>query len=80
MVGGKTLLMLNEKPALVTFTVKVTHEEGKKIYSIELMNIKNPEGKVPSSVQKRTSATSRFDILNISQIADKINSVKIKLD
>lgn len=63
----------NNKPALATFTVKVTNNAGRKIYTIELMELKKVEGKVQGKVQKLHQATSTFDTLNISQIADKIN-------
>lgn len=80
-----SLFMAKNNPALATFTVKVTNNAGRKIYSIELMELKKVEGKVlGTALKKHTSkhpqATSTFDVLNISQIAEKYNSVKIPLD
>lgn len=64
----------NNEPALVTFTVKVTENAGRKIYSIELMELKKVEGKVQGEARKLHQATSTFDTLNISRIAEKINN------
>lgn len=64
----------NNEQALVTFTVKVTDNAGRKIYSIELMELKKVEGTVQGEVRKLHQATSTFDTLNISRIADKINN------
>ena len=66
---------------LVTFTVKVTENAGRKIYSIELMELEKPEGTMPSTVKKTSSsATSGFDVLNISKIAEKINNCSKVVD
>lgn len=64
----------NNEPALVTFTVKVTDNAGRKIYSIELMELKKVEGTVQGEARKLHQATSTFDTLNISRIAEKINN------
>lgn len=70
----------NNQPALVTFTVKVTNNAGRKIYSIELMELKKVEGKVQGEALKLHQATSTFDTLNISHIADKINNCSKVVD
>jgi len=44
----------NNEPALVTFTVKVTNNAGRKIYSIELMELKKVEGKVQGETKNFT--------------------------
>lgn len=70
----------NNEPALVTFTVKVTDNAGRKIYSIELMELKKVEGTVQGEARKLHQATSTFDILNISRIAEKINNFSKVVD
>jgi hypothetical protein len=75
-----SLLMLKNQPALVTFTVKVTSNAGRKIYSIELMELKKAEGKVQGEIRKSRQATSAFDVLNISKIADKVNTASKVVD
>lgn len=75
-----SLLMLKNQPALVTFTVKVTSNAGRKIYSIELMELKKAEGKVQGEIRKSRQATSAFDVLNISKIADKVNATSKIVD
>ena len=73
-------LILEGKPALTTFTVKNTVRDGRRIYSIELIDIKKPEGILPSAVKKRLSASSSFDTLNISKIADTVNNCSKVVD
>ena len=73
-------IVFQEEPSLVTFTVKVTRDYGRKIYSIELMEIKKVEGKVQSELDKIHKATSTFDTLNISKIADTVNNCSKVVD
>ena len=80
-----SLFIVNKKPALVTFTVKVTNNAGRKIYSIELMEMKKAEGKVLGTVSKlhkpkHPQATSALDILNVSRIADIVNNTSKIVD
>ena len=75
-----SLFMLEGKPALTTFTVKNTLRDGRRIYSIELIDIKKPEGILPSAVNKRLSASSGFDTLNISKISEIVNNTSKVVD
>ena len=74
-------IVLNKEPSLVTFTVKVTKNYGRKIYSIELLEIEKAEGnKLQSEVKKLHKASSAFDTLNISKIADTVNNCSKVVD
>lgn len=75
-----SLLVLNNQPALVTFLVKVTNNAGRKIYSIELMEMEKAGGKVQGKIRKSHQATPAFDTLNITKIADKVNTVSKVVD
>ena len=75
-----SLLVLNNQPALVTFTIKVTNNAGRKIYSIELMEMEKAGGKVQGEIRKSRQATPAFDVLNISKIADKVNTASKVVD
>jgi len=81
-----SLFMIKNTPALATFTVKVTNNAGRKIYTIEVMELKKAEGKVLGTAlklhkpKKHPQAASAFDILNISQIAEKYNSISKVVD
>ena len=81
-----SLFMIKNKPALATFTVKVTNNAGRKIYTIEVMELKKAEGKVLGTAlklhkpKKHPQAASAFDVLNISQIAEKYNSISKVVD
>ena len=72
--------MLQGRPALATFTIKFTDNAGRKIYSIEVMNLSEVGGKVPGTVEKPSRATPTSDILNISHIANAFNNVSKVVD
>ena len=69
-----------DDPALATFTVKVTENAGRKIYSIEVMNLSRVEGMLPGNVIKTHRASSTPDVLNISRIADAFNNTSKVVD
>ncbi len=75
-------IVIRGKIALATFTVKVTKNSttGRSIYSIEVMELKKSEGILPNQIEKSVSASSDFDTLNISKIAEKINSCSKVVD
>ena len=75
-----SLLVLKNQPALVTFLVKVTNNAGRKIYSIELMEMEKAGGKVQGKIRKSHQATPAFDTLNITKIADKVNTASKVID
>ena len=75
-------IMFKNGIAIATLSVKVTKEAktGRSIYSIELMELKKSGGTIPSQVQKPTSDTPDLSILNISKIADKVNTASKIVD
>ena len=58
----------------------VTNNAGRKIYSIELLEIKKAEGKLQGKVKKLHKASSTFDILNISKITNIVNNSSKAVD
>jgi hypothetical protein len=50
----------NNEPALVTFTVKVTENAGRKIYSIELMELKKSRGQSAGGSSKASPSHLYF--------------------
>ena len=74
------LVMLNKKPAVACFTVKETTNAGHKVYSVQMLELKDPAGTLPRSAVKRSSATAESSIISIAELADKYNTVSKVVD
>ena len=74
------LVMLNKKPAIACFTVKETTNAGHKVYSVQMLELKDPAGNLPRSAVKRSSATAESSIVSIAELADKYNAVSKVVD
>ena len=74
------LVMLNKKPAVACFTVKETTNAGHKVYSVQMLELKDPAGTLPRSAVKRSSATAESSIVSIAELADKYNAVSKVVD
>ena len=74
------LVMLNKKPAVACFTVKETTNAGHKVYSVQMLELKDPAGTLPRSAVKRSSATAESSVVSIAELADKYNAVSKVVD
>ena len=74
------LVMLNKKPAVACFTVKETTNAGHKVYSVQMLELKDPAGTLPRSAVKRSSATAESSVVSIAELADKYNTVSKVVD